>query len=633
MDRTRSAQLLRRFAHWLIRKWRLSEIHKARPFVQNPNFVYDPLDLSLKTIRVVRVLPGKDPAPVECLIKHITLREDHACLSYCCGPDSKNMVMLNGKDFKVKDNLYSFLLYVRKKGIFDWLWIDAISINENCITERNHQIRQMADIYSKASHVWMWLGKDETLGTPQTKFKQEKFQLVLERAIGDVSKPARTSDDTWASLYYLCLASYFDRMWIIQEVLLAKKVTVLWYDLRISWENLNEFVKAVLDNGRPDSHTLGEVVEVADDSKWTATDRDLLWPPVRRLEAMHQAVYCDLGKAERGLERSPKSQSECYNVLRRVDGLREARGSLGGDLHSSVRAFGPWKCGKVRDRVYALLSLVKNGQEFLIDENEDLPTIYWRLLDFGRDYGRPGLYLPEINYAGDFARHLTSEHEKLTSSDIEKSVRQRSRLPHNHSEIGFLVKSRIARGKLFPVWPNREVPQFDIWYVGSQTSYVRSHGSDLISVPAEIECASFSAACSKCSAALGKTAWKQLGAVEKSIVGVWGKSGSTWAQGLPEKRETQVDSLRALKFGTSSKYGLRADFESRPLQQDVWLLGMFFDNTGSTIPLAFLPLCESRPCFQSDLISHIESGSRYSIDKPSWMDDCQIPYETGTSMN
>jgi len=40
------------------------------------------------------------------------------------------------------------------------MWIDAICINQNDISERNNQVRQMGAIYSQASQVVVWLGEE-----------------------------------------------------------------------------------------------------------------------------------------------------------------------------------------------------------------------------------------------------------------------------------------------------------------------------------------------------------------------------------------------------------------------------------------------------------------------------------------
>lgn len=39
-----------------------------------------------------------------------------------------------------------------------YLWIDALSIDQANVLERNHQVQQMAEIYSKAKYVLVWVG-------------------------------------------------------------------------------------------------------------------------------------------------------------------------------------------------------------------------------------------------------------------------------------------------------------------------------------------------------------------------------------------------------------------------------------------------------------------------------------------
>jgi hypothetical protein len=39
------------------------------------------------------------------------------------------------------------------------IWIDAISINQTDIEERNREVARMGDIYSKCAQVNVWLGK------------------------------------------------------------------------------------------------------------------------------------------------------------------------------------------------------------------------------------------------------------------------------------------------------------------------------------------------------------------------------------------------------------------------------------------------------------------------------------------
>ena len=62
-------------------------------------------------------------------------------------------ILLDGKVFKVRDNLWQFLHEMRKQHRRDRFWIDAISIYQTDMKERNHQVAMMKDIYTKVGLV------------------------------------------------------------------------------------------------------------------------------------------------------------------------------------------------------------------------------------------------------------------------------------------------------------------------------------------------------------------------------------------------------------------------------------------------------------------------------------------------
>jgi hypothetical protein len=77
-------------------------------------------------------------------------------------------ILIDDRPFRVRPNLYAFLTDLsesRETGGhgFENLWIDATSIDQNHIAERNHQVGIMANIYARAVRVVLWLGPlDET---------------------------------------------------------------------------------------------------------------------------------------------------------------------------------------------------------------------------------------------------------------------------------------------------------------------------------------------------------------------------------------------------------------------------------------------------------------------------------------
>src|SRR5690348_10050106 len=84
-----------------------------------------------------------------------------------------------------------------------WFWIDALCINQSSVTERNHQVQQMWRIYENR-RVCAWLGSDE------------RFADILALRM-------ETMTDAWR----LRESSYWERAWIVQEVALARHMTLM----------------------------------------------------------------------------------------------------------------------------------------------------------------------------------------------------------------------------------------------------------------------------------------------------------------------------------------------------------------------------------------------------------------------
>ncbi|KAF1926548.1 HET-domain-containing protein [Didymella exigua CBS 183.55] len=150
-------------------------------------FRYAPLDHSGPSIRLVRISPVSSPDGLtQCTLSHATTDARYVCLSYVwdyhvsseCELGDKNrsgaMILLNGRAFLVRENLFHFLCMARKKFARKTnqppdeseaeipFWVDALCIDQSNPEERNHQVAQMGGIYSNALSVQIWLGKIPT---------------------------------------------------------------------------------------------------------------------------------------------------------------------------------------------------------------------------------------------------------------------------------------------------------------------------------------------------------------------------------------------------------------------------------------------------------------------------------------
>lgn len=157
-------------------------------------------------------------------------------------------IFCNGKKISVTRSLYDFLVRCSQdpeQTLHGPLWVDAICINQLDLQERSYQVNIMADIYKAASCVMVWLGAEED-STPLA------FELI--RALVSVSPAERMkilpscvlrdsssvplSSSHWRALARLFERAWFNRAWIIQEVIFARQIKVLCGTYTVAWEDL-----------------------------------------------------------------------------------------------------------------------------------------------------------------------------------------------------------------------------------------------------------------------------------------------------------------------------------------------------------------------------------------------------------
>ncbi|KAK8880097.1 heterokaryon incompatibility protein-domain-containing protein [Apiospora arundinis] len=121
------------------------------------------------SIRVLDLLPSsRRDAPVQCHIRQVGLsqaRDNYEALSYVWGdPKGSRPVLCDGRQLLVTPNCHDAMVRLRRRFRVRTLWIDAICIDqssaEDGTRERNHQVKQMGDIYQHASTVLVWLGME-----------------------------------------------------------------------------------------------------------------------------------------------------------------------------------------------------------------------------------------------------------------------------------------------------------------------------------------------------------------------------------------------------------------------------------------------------------------------------------------
>ncbi|KAL8375826.1 hypothetical protein RB595_007105 [Gaeumannomyces hyphopodioides] len=115
-------------------------------------------------------------------------------------------------------NCYEMLRLLRPLHGIRFLWVDALCINQNDLDERTQQVAKMAFIYGHALRVILYLGPDMVTPLPPSSYPTRRR---LEDLAPHSAQPPPFPD---LHLRDLLERRYFSRIWVVQELLLAKQV-------------------------------------------------------------------------------------------------------------------------------------------------------------------------------------------------------------------------------------------------------------------------------------------------------------------------------------------------------------------------------------------------------------------------
>jgi Heterokaryon incompatibility protein (HET) len=270
-----------------------------------PPYKYQPLDASHGEIRLVNLLPGEFADKIEVDLLHAKVPKKDRCpqkpsgyeaLSYVWGPDENPEIITvrdhppkslrrellsalqiseeepstrshkanaNASTLRIRQNLNIALRHLRQPDRSRKLWIDAISINQNDVEERNQEVGRMGEIYRKADRVIIWLGPEgddsslaiRTLRTfaeapieasndrESVRNQLESLQNWRTSRTHPDCEPLRWDDENepWLSIVRLFERTWFTRLWVIQECQLAAEgLVVAGFDSI----TLSQFVRA-----------------------------------------------------------------------------------------------------------------------------------------------------------------------------------------------------------------------------------------------------------------------------------------------------------------------------------------------------------------------------------------------------
>lgn len=231
--------------------------------------IYKPLDSEKSHIRLVTIHP-KDQVSrqIKCDLEICSLDDKlhYEALSYVWGPEGYDLeILLEGQVFPVRLNLEFALGDLRLADRPRRLWIDAICINQGDKEERSSQVLLMRQIYKYASRVVVWLG----IETPEIVSALNLLRSVKEMiefdgsadgsempSQSDIAKVRNYLDADMSAkeaLSYLfrdlLMLAWWGRVWVIQEVAVSSKATVIIGESELEWSSVCDAIGTIVFSG------------------------------------------------------------------------------------------------------------------------------------------------------------------------------------------------------------------------------------------------------------------------------------------------------------------------------------------------------------------------------------------------
>ncbi len=291
----------------------------------------------------------------------------YEAISYVWGADPRkpHPVILDNKQFHVSTNVFHILC--RHSSLFRprLLWIDSICINQSDDVEKSQQVKMMRDIYETASRVVVCLGENPDAWLALGMLNQLMFMKSFKTQKAwaeDVFNYFRMKDSNelldaqLTAFLDLLHHEWFDRVWVIQEVVVARSITVLYGNRQVAWESFT-FIMETLVN-----HDIAEVVGVFQHSGESGVTRPV---PLGETQAAFMAGY-----------REKFKKGQFY------------------PLYDALRLFLAFKATKPRDKIFALLGLTESASDLnhIIDYKRSMSSILLEVADFILEKG----YLLEV---------------------------------------------------------------------------------------------------------------------------------------------------------------------------------------------------------------------------------------------
>jgi hypothetical protein len=201
-------------------------------------------------IRLMCLLPGNHEDPLVCTLfaTNIEQAPGYEALSYVWGNGSTNLELECGQGvLHITANLDDALRQMRKTAEARIIWVGAICIDQSNVLERGHQVNQMGRVFASADRVLIWLGKDDDDDAEDAFSLMAEINGLIEAQTLNNKDIVQSFQDTllelskWQAVRGVFASPWFTRVWVLQEVGLARTALALCGNLSMAWSDMVQF--------------------------------------------------------------------------------------------------------------------------------------------------------------------------------------------------------------------------------------------------------------------------------------------------------------------------------------------------------------------------------------------------------
>lgn len=204
-------------------------------------------------LRVFTLFPGEEFEPLRGLIwvTRLDAKVHYTTVSYVWGPRTRLKHALHtpvGR-LTITETLYATLKKLRDRDKSVVLWVDAICINQDDDSEKTEQVQMLAQIFQNSVQTLGFIRDDGESEEVAEMLMQVRTREVLCEDSADWPRNLPTcpkswnkrgmpppTDPIWSKTSEFFRNDWFRRVWIIQEVVIARNMKLICGKYTIDWE-------------------------------------------------------------------------------------------------------------------------------------------------------------------------------------------------------------------------------------------------------------------------------------------------------------------------------------------------------------------------------------------------------------